>query len=167
MTNQPITPLNTINTVSTGFRPFDGEWKTTTAPIKASTALAGNISLRWEIVSNDVTGNLVSGSTNSGVNSTGADFYGILVAPIRSTDTDYATAQKLKEVYIPLSAKSRAYVGIGAGTFTASDVGKTVAIHTDGISIACDTKGLGCRIVGFLNSTTAIVEFSCATTLTA
>jgi len=42
-----------------------------------------------------------------------------------------------------------------------------VAIHTNAVSIACDTKGLGCRIVKFENSTTAVVEFSAAATLTA
>lgn len=167
MPNNPITPINTVNTTGTGFRPFDGEWKTVLAPVKASTALVGNVSLRWEISSNDVTGDLVSGSTNSGVNGTGADLFGILVAPIRATDSDYATAHKLKEVYVPTAPYSRAYVGIGAGTFTTADIGKTVAIHTDGISIACDTKGLGVRIVGLVSSTVAIVAFCCATTVTA
>lgn len=122
--------------------------------------------MRWEISSNDVTGKLVAGSTNSGANSVGADFFGILVAPIRATDPDYATAFKKKQFYVPRGPRSRATAVVGAGTFTADDVGRTVTIHTDAASITM-TKGLGCRIVGFVNSTTAVVEFSCPTTLTA
>ena len=102
ISQQVVTPVNTINTVgNTGFRPFDGEWELFDAPVKESIAYAGQIAMRWEIVSNDVTGKLVAGSTNSGVNGTGADFFGILVAPIRSTDPDYATAFKQKSFYVP------------------------------------------------------------------
>jgi len=164
----PVTPIGTVNTVgNTGFRPFDGEWTLRDAQVKESTAYAGQIAMRWEIATNDVTGKLVAGSTNSGVNSTGADFFGILVAPIRSTDTDYATAFKKKTFYVPVGTRSRAYATIGTGTFTPADVGKTVAIHSDAASIAIDTKGLGCRVVAYVDSTTAVVEFSCPTTLTA
>lgn len=166
--NQVVTPVNTINTVgNTGFRPVDGEWELFDAPVKESTAYAGQIAMRWEISSNTTTGKLVAGSTNSGVNSVGADFFGILVAPVRSTDPDYATAFKKKSFFIPRWPRSRAVATIGAGTFTTADVGKTVAIHSDAASIACDTAGLGCRIVEYIDSTTALVEFSCPTTQTA
>lgn len=122
--------------------------------------------MRWEISSNDVTGKLVAGSTNSGANSVGADFFGILTAPVRSTDSDYATAFKKKQFYVPRGPRSRAYATVGTGTFTTAAVGRTVTIHSDAASITM-TKGLGCRIVGYVSSTTAIVEFSAPTTLTA
>lgn len=163
----PITPVGTVNTTATGFIPFDGEWEQVEAPVKASIAFAGNVAMRWEIVANDVTGDLYGASNNSGVNSVGSDFFGILVQPIRATDPDYATAHKSKLFYVPRGIYSRAYATIGTGTFTAADVGKMVAIHSDSASIACDTKGLGCRIVAYISSTKAVVEFCAPNTLTA
>ena len=102
-TFNPVTPVGTVNTVgNTGFRPFDSEWTLKDAPVKESIAYAGQAAMRWEIVANDVTGKLVAGSTNSGINSVGADFFGILVAPVRATDPDYATAFKQKSFWVPV-----------------------------------------------------------------
>jgi hypothetical protein len=66
-------------------------------------------------------------------NASGADFLGILVETIATTDTDYATAGKLKSVWVPNTPYARAFFTVGAGTFTAADVFKTVAVTSGGL----------------------------------
>ena len=100
-------------------------------------------------------------------NVTGSDFIGILAEPIVATDTDYATAGKLKGVWVPKAMTASAFFTVGAGTFTAADVFRTVEVHSDSKSLAVDTKGKGARIVEYISSTRGRCVFSLPQTETA
>lgn len=158
-----VTALNAPNKTS-NFYPADDKWEMIMFPFLASTAIEEGTAVSPQIVTNDVTGNL----TKMGVeNVTGSDFIGILAEPIVSTDTDYATAGKLKGVWVPVSSMATAYFTVGAGTFTAADVFKTVEVHSDSKSLAVDTKGKGARIMEFISSTRGKCVFSLPQTETA
>ena len=158
-----VTGLNKPNETK-NFLPADDNWYLDDLPMKASTAMEGGSSIGIEISSNTTTGN----HTVMGVeNSAGADFQGILMEPIVSTDADYATAGKLKKVAIPKTPYAKAYFTVGAGTFTAIDVGKTVEIHSDSVSLAVDTAWKGARIKKYISSTRGLCDFSLPTTETA
>ena len=75
-------------------------------------------------------------------NTTSKDFIGILAEPIVSTDADYATAGKLKGVYVPKTPYAKAYAYIGNGTFTAAMVFGTRAFYSDSKSIDVTSKAL-------------------------
>jgi hypothetical protein len=151
-----VTPLNQPNKTQ-NFYPADDKWEMIMFPFLASTAIEEGTAVSPQIVSNNVTGNL----TKMGVeNVTGSDFMGILAEAIVSTDTDYATAGKLKGVWVPKAMTATAYFTVGAGTFTAADVFKTVEIHSDSKSLAVDTLGKGARIMEFISSTRGKCMFS-------
>lgn len=155
--------LNTPNETQ-NFLPSDDNWYIDYLPMKASTAIEEGTAVAPEISSNTTTGYLTKFSTE---NATWADFYGILMEPIASTDDDYATAGKLKAVAIPKTPYAKAFFTVGAGTFTAVDVFKTVEIHTDSKSLAVDTAGKGARIVKYISSTRGECRFSLPETETA
>ena len=158
-----VTGLNVPN-ITSNFYPSDDKWDLIQFPFKASSAIAEGAAVGIEIVTNTVTGNL----TLMGVeNVSGADFKGILAEPIAAGDADYATAGKLKGVWIPRSIYSQAFFKVWAGTFTAADVFKTVEFHSDSKSLAVDTAGKGARIVGFITATKGICDFSLPATETA
>jgi len=150
--------------VTTNFWPADGKWELKKIPMKASTAMAMGAAIGIEISGNTTTGN----HTKQGVeNASGADFVGILAQTIASTDSDYATAGKLKSVFVPQSPAAEATFTVGAGTFTAADVGKTVEIHSDSVSLAVDTAGKGARITKYISSTRGRCSFVMPNTETA
>ncbi len=158
-----ITALNAPNETR-NFLPFDGEWVLRDYPMLESVAMVEWAAVSAEIVSNDVTGKLTLMWVE---NATWSDFTGILAEPIVSGDSDYATAFKVKKVWIPKSRDSRAYFTVGAGTFTTADVFRTVEIHSDSKSLAVDTKGKGARVVEFRTSTTGVCSFMLPETETA
>ena len=88
---------------------------------------------------------VVTGSTNN--------FVGILLETIASTDSDYATARKMKLCAVPVTNGAEAEFKVGAGTFTTADEGKSVVFHSDGKSLAVDTAGSQARITKYLSST--------------
>ena len=146
------------------FLPADGNWKMTMLPLEASTVMVEWAALSIEIVGNTTTGNY----TLSGVeNAAGADFVGILAEPVIATDTDYATAGKLKGVWIPTTAEAEAYFTVGEGTFTAIDEGKTVQVGSTSIDLDVDTVGKGARISKYLSSTQGKCKFNLPKTETA
>lgn len=150
--------------VTNNFLPADDKWELKKLPIKASTALEEGEAVAWEISSNDVTGYL----TSMGVeNAAGADFKGIMAEPVAATDSDYATAGKLKYVFVPRSRDALAYFTVGAGTFTRTDVGRTVELHSDSASLAVDTAGKGARIEKYISSTRGLCSFPMPNTETA
>jgi len=150
--------------VNTNFIPKRGVWVFELKPMKASTAMAQGAAVGIEISSNTTTGNL----TLMGVeNAAGADFVGILQEAITSGDADYATSGKLKLVAIPQDSEARAEFTVGAGTFTAADVGKTVEFHSDSISLAVDIAGKGARITKYLSSSRGECQFTLPATETA
>jgi len=158
-----VTGLNKPNE-NRNFLPADDKWEMKSFPFKASTAMVEGAAIGIEISSNTTTGNV----TLMGVeNVTGADFVGILAEPIVSTDADYATAGKLKSVWVRKTPLAEAYFTVGAGTFTAADVFKTVEIHSDSKSLAVDTAWKGARITGYISSTRGLCNFNLPSTETA
>ena len=158
-----VTPINETNKTS-NFYPIKGDWTIVRLPIVASVAMESGTAIGVEITSKTTTGNHKKMGTT---NALGANFVGILAEPITATDEDYATAGKLKAVKIPTSVYARCEFTVGAGTFTAVDVGKTVAFHSDSKSLAVDTAGLGAVITGYVSATRWVCEFSCPNSLTA
>ena len=158
-----VTGLNKPNETQ-NFLPADHNWYMDYLPFKASTAIEEGEAIGIEIVANTTTGNVTVMWVENVV---GADFRGILAEPIASTDADYATAGKLKAVWIPKTPYAESYFTVWAGTFTAVDVFKTVEIHSDSKSLAVDTAGKGARIIKFISSTRGICTFSLPETETA
>jgi len=133
-------------------------------PFKASTAMSEGAAIGIEISGNTTTGNV----TLMGVeNANGADFVGILAEPITATDSDYATAGKLKGVWYPKNLYAKAFFAVGAGTFTAADVWKTVEFAANSLGLAVDTAGKGARIVEYIDASKGICNFSLPATETA
>jgi len=161
--SKAVTALNVPNKTQ-NFYPADDQWILTQLPFAASVAIEEGSAVAVQIVSNTTTGNY----TKSGVeNANGNDIVGIMAEPIVSTDADYATAGKLKGVFIPRTKTAKAFFSVGAGTFTAADVGKTVEIHSDSKSLAVDTAGKGARIIGYINSSKGKCVFCMPNTETA
>jgi hypothetical protein len=72
----------------------------------------------------------------------------------------------MKGIRVPRTPEAEATFKVGAGTFTAADVGRMCQIHSDSISLAVDTNGVGAVITGYISSTRGTCEFSCPKTLT-
>lgn len=150
--------------VTQNFLPADPNWIQRKFPFKASTAIAEGAAIGIEIVSNDVTGNV----TLMGVeNAAGADFVGIMAEPVAATDSDYATAGKLKSIWIALNKEAEAFFTVVGGTFTAVDVFKTVQVDSTSLGLDVDTAGKGARITSFISSTRGKCKFDLPTTETA
>ena len=160
-----VTLLNKPNKTQ-NFYPImaDKQWKLKMMPFVASTAIEEWTAVWIQISSNDVTWNLTKMWTE---NSAGADFVWIIAEPIVSTDSDYATAWKLKWVWVPTSKEAEAEFTVWAWTFTAADVYKTVEFHSDSKSLAVDTAWKGARITGYISSSRWRCRFDLPTTETA
>ena len=83
----------------------------------------------------------------------------ILLETIVSGDSDYATAQKLKSVAIPISPNAFAEFAVGAGTFVVGDVGENV-VFNDSKGLAVDTAGTHAHIERYLTSTRGVCSFN-------
>lgn len=158
-----VTWLNKPNATKY-FYPADANWEMMKLPFKASVEIAEGAVVGIEIAGNTTTGYATLFATE---NAAGGDFLGIMAEPIVSTDTDYATAGKLKGVRVPKSIYAKAYFAVGAGTFTAVDVFKTVEITAGSLGLSVDTAGKGARIVEYISSTQGKCIFSLPTTETA
>ena len=101
-----VTPVNTPNHTQY-FYPIDADfkWKLTALPFAASVALPDGAAIGIQISGNTTTGNV---TTMGAENAAGADFVGISAEPIASTDSDYATAGKLKLVRVPNTPEAEA-----------------------------------------------------------
>lgn len=160
-----VTSINTPNKTGNFFPLIeDNQWKIKLLPFVASVALEEGTAIGIQIATNTTTGYV----TKMGVeNVAGADFVGILAEPIVSTDDDYATAGKLKAVWVPTTKEAEAEFTVGSGTFTAVDVFKTVEFHSSSKSLAVDTAGKGARITWYISATRGICRFDLPTTETA
>ena len=160
-----VTPINEANN-NENFVPIyaDKQWKMTMLPMAASVAMEAGTAIGIQIVSNTTTGNNTVMWTE---NAAWADFVGIIQEVIATTDADYATAGKLKAVSIPTTKEAEAEFTVGAGTFTAIDVGKTVEFHSDSKSLAVDTAGKGARVSGYTSATRGTCKFDLPTSETA
>lgn len=150
--------------VTTNFLPIDPNWIMKTLPMKASTAIAEGAAIAIEISSNTTTGYYTLMGTE---NAAGKDFVGIMAEGIAATDSDYATAGKLKGVWVPRNQQAEAEFTVGAGTFTAIDVGKTVQFASTSIALDVDTAGKGARITKYISSTRGKCSFVLPNTETA
>jgi len=136
--------------LNTNFRPIlkAGRWELTKQQMKESVAMEEGAS-----VSSDAAGELDL-STDSTTN-----FRGILAQAIAATDSDYATAKKLKYVWVPKLAEAEAEFTVGAGTFTTADVGKGVK-YNNSLGLAVDTAGIQARITKYLTATRGVCTFN-------
>jgi len=152
-----VTPINSAN--QTGyFYPADDKWELKMLPMKASLAMAEGVAITAETNGAAVTGYYRTQVAVENLN--GDDTMGILAEPILATDPDYAVAGKMKGVRVPKGPESEAYFTVGAGTFTAADVGATVELHSDFKSLAVDTLGKGATITGYISSTRGVCKFN-------
>lgn len=160
-----VTAINTPNETN-NFMPIDvdNNWSLERLPFKASTAIE-----EWSAIWIEISGNTTTWYvTAMGVeNASWADFVWILAEPIVATDTDYATAGKLKAVWCPKNINAKATFTVWAWTFTAVDVFKTVEVHSDSKSLAVDTAWKWARIWGYTSSTKGVCKFLMPNTETA
>lgn len=160
---QVATPINTPNN-TLYFTPLFGGWELRKIPMKASTEMKDWVAIGAEVSGSTTTGNATLMPTT---NANGQNFIGILAERIASTDTDYATAGKLKLVFVPKEKTSAAKFKVGAGTFTAADINKVVAFHTDSASLAVDTAGAGAIISWYIDANYGICTFNVPNATTA
>ena len=146
------------------FVPSNEHWQMEMLPFKASVVIPQGAAIGIEIVTNAVTGEVTLMGTE---NAAGADFVGIMAGTITAADADYATTGKLRAVKVPTSIRAQAEFAVGAGTFTAADVFKTVEFHSDSLGLAVDTTGKGARILKYISSSRGICEFNMPNTETA
>jgi hypothetical protein len=160
---QSVTPINTPNT-TTAFVPVQGGWELRKIAMKASQAIADGCAVAVEVSGSSPTGYacLMPTTTSSGQN-----FVGILAEKIATTDADYATAGKLKSVWVPVDKTSEAVFTVGSGTFTAADVGRVCQFYSDSASLAVDTNGLGAIITKYISATKGQCSFNVPNAVTA
>jgi hypothetical protein len=160
-----VTLINTPNETG-NFYPIDADKqrKMKKMPFAASAAMEEGAAIGIEISGNTTTGNVTLMGTEQAA---GADFVGILAEPIVATDTDYATAGKLKGMRVPTSKEAEAEFTVVNGTFTAVDVWKTVQVASTSLGLDVDTVGKGARITGYKSSTRGVCKFDLPTTETA
>lgn len=142
----------TLNFVPSNYQ----DWIMQQRQIKVSTAMEEGAALGIDIVSNTTTGDLDLMPVE---NAAGGDFAGILAEPIAATDSDYATAGKLKAVWVPKTQNAEAFFTVTAGTFTTIDIGKTVQFASTSLGLDVDTAGKGARISGYISSTRGKCKF--------
>lgn len=157
-----VTPLNAPNNVR-NFYPSDDKWELKQMPIVASVAMVDGTLLRVQVTASNPTGNL---NLAVATNATGQNVAGILAEPITATDSDYATAGKLKGVWVPKTVDAEAYFSVGAGTFTLADVGRMCSVHTDWKSLAVDTNGVGAIISAYISASRGKCRFNVANVVT-
>jgi hypothetical protein len=160
---QSVTPINTVNN-TLNFYPADGNWEVARLPFKASVEITDGYLVSYEVSGSNPTGYL---TLAAGTSANGQNIVGILQEKITSTDTDYATAGKLKNVLIPKSKRAQARFKATAGTLTAADVGRICNIHTDSAGLAVDTNGLGAQITGYIDSSYGLCTFDVPLAVTA
>lgn len=161
---QSVTPINTPNN-TLNFLPSDSNgWELRAIPMAASFALADGGLVSAEVSGSATTGNAIAAAATS---ANGQNVIGILAERIAATDTDYATAGKLKQVWVPVTKRAQARFKVGAGTFTAADINRVVNIHTDSLSLAVDTNGLGAVITGYIDANYGLCTFDVPVAVTA
>jgi len=160
---QSVTPINTVNN-TLNFFPADGNWEIRRIPMKASVEIVDGYAVGAEVSGSSPTGYATLMGTAS---TNGANFIGILQEKITSTDTDYATAGKLKNVLVPTTKYAKSRFKVGSGTFTAADVNRVCQFHSDSASLAVDSNGLGARITDYIDSSYGLCSFDVPLAVTA
>ena len=139
------------------FSPANEHCKMQLLPFKASTAIPAGYAVGVEVSGSTTTGNLTTMATT---NANGKNFVGIMAETIAATDTDYATAGKLKNVWVPVDTAAEAYFLVNNGTFTAADVFKVVSFTSDASGLDVDTIGNGAVISGYTDATHGKCKFT-------
>jgi len=141
-------------------------WVQKLVPIVASVAMPDWAALWVEISGNTTTWNA---KLMPAYASAWGNFVWVLAEIIATTDSDYATAWKLKSVWVPVTPYAEAEFAVWAWTFTAADVFKVVNFHSDSLWLAVDTIATGqwAVITWVISSTRWTCNFNVATTLTA
>jgi hypothetical protein len=150
MSNQPgrinFQPNNNNN-----FVPYDTDnWYGKELPIVASVALEEGSALTPD--------NPGTNNYNKAADNTSTQLTGLLQYRTAATDSDYATAGKLKFALYPKNKGAEVYFTVGSGTFTAADVGKQVEL-TDEKSVAVDTVGTQFEITRYISPTRGVGKF--------
>lgn len=141
MSLSPITPVNTYNS-SQYFNPSGIDnisWEDKDLPFAASVAIPQGALVQVEISGGVATGNLTL-ATPSGLNVKGATLVGIMKQPIASTDSDYATAGKLKTISVIRHPMATATF-VTKATTTVKQFG-TYAIDTGALTVDGGTAGI-------------------------
>lgn len=136
--------------ITTNFLPSGPHWIMKQLPIEASQAMDMGSFLNSK---QDGTYELTDLAAKTNLT-------GVIAETIATTDDDYATSGKAKGVFVPRTNNAELFFTVGAGTFTAADVGKAVAIHTDGKSLAVDTAGDQFVITGYISATRGTCKFN-------
>lgn len=159
-----ITPINRANKTQ-NFYPMEGEWIMKSFPMKASFAIADGSAVMTEVSASNPTGFVTAATTTM---ATGQNVVWILAEPIASTDADYATAGKMKQVWVPkIPGVSRCYFTTSG--LSATQQGRTCAL-TNATTVACTTNGNVFVISpngGFISATRGIGTFSMPNIVTA
>ena len=140
--------MNNNANFNPGMKGNKGSWKMEMVPMIASVAMEEGAAIY----------RVGDGTHTLSTDSTG-NFKGILAQPITATDADYATSMKLKAVFVPRDQKAEAEFAVGAGTFTAADVGKSVKFN-DSKGLAVDTAGTQAVITKYISSTRGLCRFN-------
>lgn len=160
---QSVTPINTPNNTLNFYPAFWG-WELRAIRMKASTAMIDWAAIWVEVSWSTTTWNA---TLMPATNANGQNFVWILAEEISTTDTDYATAGKLKQVWIPVDRAATARFKVWAWTFTAADIWKVVSFHSDSASLAVDTAWAWAIITGFINSSYGLCTFNVPNATTA
>lgn len=159
-----VVPINTPNN-TLNFLPADSNgWELRSIAVAASFALADGGLLSAEVSGSATTGNAIASAATT---ANGQNVIGILSERIATTDTDYATAGKRKLVWVPVTKRAQARFKVGAGTLTAADVNRVVSIHSDSLSLAVDTNGLGAIITEYIDANYGLCTFDVPNAVTA
>lgn len=158
-----VTPINTPSN-SQNFVCADGNWELRNIAMKASTAMTDGYAIAYEVSASNPTGYATLAATTQ---ANGQNIIGILAEKISSTDSDYATAGKLKKVWVPTSKRAQAFFKVTGGTFTAADVGRVCALTSGAAGLDVDTNGAGAQITGYISSTQGRCTFDVPLTTTA
>jgi hypothetical protein len=160
---QAITPLNVPNNTR-NFVPVGEGWMMKPMRIKASVALEGGTALASEVVSSASTGYAIA---MPATNANGQNFVGILAEPVLATDADYASANKYRNVYVPINKTVATAKATASATASLANVGRVVQFSNSGRSVAPTTNGLGCIITDFIDASTVHVVFDVPNVVTA
>ena len=114
-----VTNVNVPNNTRNFYPVNRGEWELRQLPIVASVVMVDGSAVATQVVTANPTGNNILMPTS---NATGQNFRGILAEPIAAADPDFATAGKLKGVWVPRTIACESYFSVGAGTFTLADI---------------------------------------------
>ena len=158
-----VTPINTPNNVQ-NFFPVGKGWELRPVQFKASVAISQGYAVGQEVSASNPTGYATLMPTTQ---ATGQNFVGILAEAIRTTDSDYATAGKIKQVWVPVMKRADCEFKVVTGTFAQADVGRVCQFSSDSAGLNVDANGAGALITKYISATRGECIFDVPLTTTA